>query len=269
MVTLKRVFISADIEGITGVVSWDETETNKPDYSYFRKLMAQEINVAIEALLEKGVTDILVRDAHGNARNILPTDLHPKAKLVRNWSTGPMSMMDGLDRDYDAVLFIGYHAKAGTPNAPLKHTYSSRIYDLSVNSVSLPEAGWNALIAGYLNVPLLFCSGDKALCEQVKLLMPWTVTVSVKEGIGTACISLHPDEAHRRIQEGVLNAVDARKNCKPYHLPSPYTMTIKFIDESLAWKAQWYPGASLLDERTVVFKNEDFFELMRCFNFIV
>ncbi|MBN2381239.1 M55 family metallopeptidase [bacterium] len=264
-----KLFISADIEGITGVVSWDETETGKPDYPYFRKLMAQEINAAIEAALECGVTEVVVRDAHGDARNIMPNDLHAEAKLIRNWSEGPMCMMEGLDEMFDAVLFIGYHAKAGTPNAPLKHTYSGRIFDLKVNGLSLPEAGWNALIAGHFNVPLIFASGDRALCEQVRELMRDVVTVPVKQGIGRACLSLHPDKAHQAIREGVTRAFAQRALWKPYRLEPPFRLEVTFSDEGLAWRAQWYPGVKLINERTMLFENSDFFEIMRCFSFII
>lgn len=264
-----HLYISADIEGITGVVSWDETEATKPDYTYFRKLMAQEVNAAIVAALDCGVTEIVVRDAHGDARNILPGDLHPRAKLIRSWSNGPMSMMEGINAQFDAVIFIGYHAKSGTPNATLKHTYSGRIFDLKINSISMPEAGWNALIAGYYDVPLIMTAGDKALCEQVNSLMPSVATVAVKEGIGQACLSLHPDLAHEAIGQAVRRAFDSPQTWSPYKLGPPYSMEITFSDESLAWKGKWYPGIELQDERTLIFRHADFFELMRCFIFVV
>ena len=147
--------------------------------------MTKEANAAIEGALEAGATEILVRDSHGSARNILPEMLNKNAKLLRDWSGGFKSMMEGIDNTYDAVIFVGYHAKAGTPNALLEHTMSSKnITDVSINEISLPEAGINALIAGYYNVPVAFLSGDLPICEQVKELFGEIETVAVKEGIG-------------------------------------------------------------------------------------
>ena len=150
-----KIFISVDMEGITGVVNWEDVSRDGKDYEYFRQITTKETNAAIEGALEAGATEIIVRDSHGSARNILPEMLHKNSKLIRDWSGGFMWMMEGIDKTFDAVVFIGYHAKAGTPNAILEHTMSSKnIIDISVNNVSLPEAGINALIAGYYNVRL-------------------------------------------------------------------------------------------------------------------
>ena len=262
------IYISADIEGISGVVSWEEVNSGKPDYEYFRKIMAQEVNAAVEAAFDNGATDVVVRDAHSSARNILPSQIHRKARLIRDWSAGPLDMMEGIKEDFDAVMFIGYHAKAGTPDATLKHTFTSNVYDLRLNDVSLPEAGWNALIAGYYNVPVIFVSGDKALCEQVKSLIDSVVTVPVKEGIGKACLTLHPEEAQERIKKGVTEAIKTKDQIKPFKMNPPYKLEINFTNENIAWKAKWYPGAKLIANRTVGFKSRDFFECMRFLCFV-
>ncbi|MFX0013215.1 MAG: M55 family metallopeptidase [Promethearchaeota archaeon] len=263
-----KIYISADIEGISGVVSWEEVESGKPDYEYFRKIMSQEVNAAVEAAFDNGATDVIVRDAHSSARNILPTHINRKAQLLRDWSSGPLDMMEGIKEDFDATFFIGYHAKAGTPDATLKHTFTTNIYDLRVNNVSLSEAGWNALIAGYYNVPLIFVSGDKALCEQVKSFNNSIVTVPVKEGIGKACLTLHPDEAQERIKKGVTEAITKKNHIKPFQMNSPYELEISFTCEHLAWKAKWYPGAKLIAPRIVGFKTQNFFECMRFLCFV-
>ena len=133
-----KVFISVDMEGITGVVNWEEVSRDGKDYDCFRRIMTKETNAAIEGALAAGATDILVRDSHGSARNILPDLLNKNAKLLRDWSGGFMSMMEGIDKSFDAVIFIGYHAKAGTPNALLEHTMTGNVLDISINGVSLP-----------------------------------------------------------------------------------------------------------------------------------
>jgi len=128
-----KVFISVDMEGICGVVNWDDVTVGGQDYGLFRRLMTQETNAAIEGALAAGATDIVVRDAHDTGRNILPDLLRPEARLLRAWSYGPLSMMEGIDKTFDAVIFIGYHARASTPNAVLKHTMTTKLLDVIIN----------------------------------------------------------------------------------------------------------------------------------------
>ena len=133
-----KVFISVDMEGVAGVVNWEDVNRTGKDYDLFRKIMTKETNAAIEGAIAAGATDILVRDSHGSARNILPHLLDKRARLLRDWSGSQFSMMEGIDKTYDAVVFIGYHAKAGTEDSPLAHTMSSsRIKDLSIVKCSL------------------------------------------------------------------------------------------------------------------------------------
>ena len=131
-----KILISVDMEGITGVTHWEETSRTGKDYELIRRLMTHEASAAVEGALAAGATEIVVRDAHGSARNILPDLLNENAKLLRNWSGGPKSMMEGIDETFHAVVFIGYHAKAGTPDAMLEHTSTEwapwRIADMNV-----------------------------------------------------------------------------------------------------------------------------------------
>ncbi|MBT6209447.1 MAG: hypothetical protein HOI35_05460, partial [Woeseia sp.] len=155
-----KVFISVDMEGITGVVNVADATRSGKDYDYFRKTMTREANAAIEGALAAGATEIIVRDSHGSALNLLPEMLNRNSKLLRDWSEGPMYMMEGLDASFDAAIYIGYHARAGTPNGVLDHTSSGNVTDVSINGLSMPETGYNALMAGHFNVPVVFVAGD-------------------------------------------------------------------------------------------------------------
>ncbi len=165
-----KVFISVDMEGVTGVVNGDDTRRSGKDYDYFRQTMTREANAAIEGALAAGATEIIVRDSHGSALNLLPEMLHRSSKLIRDWSDGPMSMMEGIDASYDAAIYVGYHARAGTPDGVLDHTSSGDVTDVSINGLQMPETGYNALMAGYYNVPVVFVAGDKAVCDQAREL---------------------------------------------------------------------------------------------------
>lgn len=260
-----KVFISIDMEGITGIVTSEECSRSGKDYNYFRKIMTQEANAAIDGAIAAGATEIWVRDAHGSARNILPDLLNHKAKLLRDWSGGPKSMMEGIDETFDAVMFIGYHAKAGTPDAIIEHTSSGTVTDMSINGISLPEAGYNALIAGHYNVPVVFVAGDKALCEQAKGLFGEVETVAVKKGIGGAVLSLHPEVAHKKIRTGVEKALRQLSNYKPYKLTPPYTLVLKLKNEKMVYNGSFYPGAKRTGDWELTFKSHNIMEVIKAF----
>jgi D-amino peptidase len=260
-----KVFISVDLEGICGVINWDETSQGGPDYPLFRKLMTQEANAAIEGALAAGATEILVRDAHDSGRNILPDQLRPEARLLRDWTYGPWSMMEGIDKTFDAVIFIGYHARAGTSDAVLKHTMTTKLYDVILNGKKMPEAGINGAMAGYFGVPVVLVSGDQAIAQQAKELFGEVECVVVKEAIATAAIMLHPQKAQDLIRQKTTAALKRLKDFKPYKLNPPYTLEVAFADEALAQKASWIPGAVRTSPRSVSFTTNDFLEMLKYF----
>ncbi len=263
-----KVFISVDMEGVCGVVHWEDVSRDGKDYGLFRKLMTEETNAAIEGALAAGATEIVVRDSHGSARNILPDLLNPKADLIRDWANSPFSMMEGIDETFDAVILIGYHARANTPNATLDHTMSSSsVYDVTLNGKKMPEAGINAFIAGNYGVPVALVSGDKAICEQVKELFGVVETVAVKEGIGNAARMLHPKKAQELIKNKTTEALNRLSDFKPFTFTPPYTMAITFRNEERAEIAAWLPGAKRETSTTVSFTSSDWMDVMRFFMF--
>ena len=256
-----KVFISVDMEGLAGVVSASEVSSTGPDYGHFRTIMAGETNAAVDGAFRAGATDVLVRDSHGAKQNLLPGDLDPRARLLRGQSIGPRNMMEGIDKTFEAVVFIGYHAKAGTPNAILEHTSTGNVVDFSINGVSLPEGGYNAITAGLVGVPVVFASGDRALVDQLRALLGPIDGVSVKEEVGDAVISLSPKQAQDEIRRGVEQAVRNRSRFKPYVLPGPYTMTLRVKSERPPYK-----GAERVGPGEFRFSSPDFFEILNAFN---
>ena len=263
-----KVYISVDMEGICGVTKWHETNRGEADYEYFRALMTREASAAVEGALAAGASEVVVRDAHDSGCNILPDELHPEARLIRSWSGGLLSMMEGLDATYSAAVFIGYHAKANTRNAILKHTMSLSIADLRVNGVSLPEAGWNALIAGVFQVPVVFVSGDEALCQQASTLLGHVDTLAVKAAIGAASVNRSPAWARENISLGVKKALLSLGDFKPFDLGSPCEVEIEFREEEGAERGSWYPGARRLNNTTVALTATDFMDALRFYHFV-
>src|SRR2546426_5094855 len=168
-----RVYISVDMEGIAGVVDESQTDPAPPafaaEYGRFRRLMTAEANAAVEGALAAGATRVLVNDSHWFMRNLLAEELHQAAELVSG-DPKPRSMVQDIDRGFDAALFIGYHARAGTRNAILDHTYADRVHDVRLNGKPVGELGLNAALAGVHGVPVALVSGDSAVATEAKEL---------------------------------------------------------------------------------------------------
>jgi D-amino peptidase len=256
-----KVFISVDMEGLAGVLTANEVSTTGPDYPHFRAIMAGETNAAVDGAFRAGATDVLVRDSHGAKQNLLPGDVDPRARLLRGQSIGPKNMMEGIDKTFDAVVFIGYHARAGTPNAILEHTSNGNVIDFQVNGVSLPEGGYNAITAGLVGVPVVFASGDRALVDQLRALLGPIDGVAVKEEIGDAVITFSPKQAQDEIRRGVEQAVRGRARFKPFTMPGPYTMTLRVKAER-----PLYNGAERVGPGEFRFSSPDFLEILNAFN---
>ncbi len=256
-----KVFISVDMEGIAGVVSGRECSSSGPDYDYFRGLMSEEASAAVQGALDAGATEVVVRDGHGAKTNIVPGLLHRKARLLRGVTSLPENMMLGIDESFDAVVFIGYHAKAGTEGGIIAHTSSGNVIDLSVNGVSLPEAGYNALIAGLHDVPVAFLAGDDLICGQAESLFEGVAVYETKQAMAPAALCLHPEEVTRGIRRSVAAALRNLNGVAPYKLDPPYTMVLKVKKERAL-----YPGAEKTGEGEFTFTDPDFLKVMDAFN---
>jgi D-amino peptidase len=257
-----RIFISVDMEGISGVVHSDQVSAGTPEYAAARKWMAQDVNAAVEGAFEAGATEVVVNDSHGSMRNIDPDDLYPQAILISG-TPKPLSMMQGIDPSFAACIFIGYHAKAGTENAILDHTISgSVVRSIKVNRVEMPELGLNAAIAGSYGVPVILLSGDAAVCRQAsEILGKDVVTVQVKEAIGRLAAKLVPmPEARRLIKEGVKAALGKLDRVKPFKPVAPYNFELGYHVSAQADMGAMIPGVKRMDARTLSFVANDFIE---------
>ena len=256
-----KVFISVDMEGISGVVTGSEVNSSGPHYQYFRELTTLEANAAVEGALAAGATEIVVRDGHGSKTNIIPDLLHKEAKLLRGVTARPENMMLGLDETFDAVIFIGYHAKAGTEDGILAHTSTGNVIDLSINGVSFPEAAYNAVMAGNLGIPVVLVAGDNWICEQATALFGNIATVETKVGMDTAELGLHPEVVREMIRTRTTSALSDLDRFEPYRMEPPYEMVLKVRREKTP-----YPGAEKTGEGEFTFISMDFLEVMDAFN---
>jgi len=247
-----KIYISTDLEGISGIVTWEQTGRDErgQEYERARHLLTQEVNAAVEGAISGGAEEIVVMDGHGGGFNFIVEELDPRAYYI----TGPLrtSIYHGLDESFDGIFLLGFHAMAGTEGAILDHTQSSTTWaNYYVNGVKMGEIGQAALIAGHFNVPVIFISGDKSACEEGKSFFKDVETVAVKEGFTRNCGKiLSPIKSRELIKKGIVRALKRIKDFKPYIVKPPLEVKIEFQKsetadgyEKIGWKK--------VDERTV------------------
>jgi D-amino peptidase len=263
-----KVYISADIEGITGTTVWDETEKKHADYAEFREQMTAEVVAACEGALHAGATDIWVKDAHDSARNLIASRLPPEARLLRGWSGHPYLMVDGLDASFQALIMIGYHSRAGSSLNPLAHTMTGATAYVKINDSFASEFTINTYTAALENVPAVFVSGDAGLCADATLLVPGLTSVAVKQGIGSSTINIHPHLAEEKIRSGVRKALEKDLSLCRVALPEHFTAEICYKEHARAYRNSFFPGAFLKNPYTIQFEANTYLEVLKFFSFV-
>lgn len=264
-----KIFISADLEGVAGIVNWLEADIENSFSKYFCEQMTKEVNAACEAAIEAGATEIVVKDAHSTARNIDPSKLPEQVKILRGWTRNPYIMMAGLDSTFDGALFIGYHSAGGTNGNPLAHTMNTNNEYVKINGEIASEMLINAYIAASMGVPLLLVSGDKLLCEDARKLNPHIKTVEVSEGIGNASLSIHPGLAIKMIKQEVLAALRDDRSSYMVSLPETFKVEISFKEHYLAYRGSFYPGARQTGAKTVEYQADEYLDVLRFLFFVL
>jgi D-amino peptidase len=266
--SIMKIYISADIEGITGVTSWSETEKNHNDYAMFAHQMTKEVKAACEGAFEAGASEIYVKDAHDSARNIDINELPEYALLQRGWAGEPMCMVSGLDSSFDAALFVGYHSRAGCGDSPLAHTLSTELDYIKINGNYASEFMINAFAAALQGVPVLFVSGDKGLMKEVKEVNSNVSTLAVKEGLGKCTINMHPQKAVKEIKALVAASLKSDYNLCKIVLPEKFYVEIGYLKHETAYRNSFYPGAQLITPKVISYTTNDYYEVLRLFHFL-
>jgi D-amino peptidase len=227
--TPKSVFISADMEGISGVVGPDQLAAGGAEYDRSRRLMADDVNAAIRGARAGGATRIVINDSHGSMQNLRLEDLEDGAQLISH-SFKRYGMMEGLDDSFDAAIFIGYHTRAGSPEGIFAHTGSGIVRDVRVNGQSLGEGGLNTLVAAWYGVPVVLVTGDDAAVDEVGRIATGARKVTVKRAINPRAAELRPlADVHVEIQRAASEAVAAAARLEPRR-EEAYTVEVQFND---------------------------------------
>jgi len=258
----RKVYISVDLEGISGINGDDQTSSTGSEYGRARKLMAEDANAAIRGAFEGGATDVLVNDSHGGQRNLLPEDLDPRARMISH-SFKRHGMMEGLDETFDAVIFVGYHGKADSPRGLFAHTGSGVVKDLRINGASVGEGGMNALLAAWYGVPVVLVTGDDVAVEQQKDTVPGIRGVAVKRAINVRAVEMRPlADTRKEIQTAARESVQAAKKPAPVRAPS-YVVRMQFRNFTIPEVATAFAEVKLVAPDTVEFTRTSMVEAYR------
>jgi len=263
-----KVYLSSDMEGTAGIVDWEQCVAPGTRYEEGRELLLAEVNAAIAGSLDAGAKTVVVNDAHSTMYNLPPQRLAGAAEYVSGQAK-PLYMMQGLDSSFDAVLFVSYHASAGTSGV-LSHTYNpAAVSEVRIGGVVAGESGLNALVAQAFGVPVALITGDEFVGPEAEPFCPGIEIVQVKQAIGrNAAHSLHPNEACTRIRAGAQRALRrvAAGEIGPPRIALPAEVDVDFRDELMA-SAVTILGDRVrrTDRRTARFTDEDPLRLFQTF----
>lgn len=264
-----KIYISADMEGVVGVVTGEQLGPTGFEYQRFRELMTQEVNAAIEGALAGGATEIVVSDSHGNGQNLLIEKLPRDILLVRSWPR-PLGMMQGIDETFAGAVFIGYHSGTTNPEGVRAHTLSSaRLADVKLNGLSVSEAGINAAIAGHFNVPVIMVSGDDVVVKETTALLGNIEGAVVKWASGFhSAKTIMPAASFDLIRDRVRKAVGRIKEFKPYKLTNPVKLEVRFKNYRPSEVLSYLSIVERADAHSIRFTGKDMIEVSKFLSFI-
>ena len=246
-----RIFISADMEGITGLVDAEDVQPGGRDYERGRQAMTEDVNAAVRGALRAGATEILVNDAHGPMRNLMTATLHPEARLIRG-KPKTMGMIEGLTGDHDALVCVGYHARAGA-HGVLSHSFMGHeIEDMWLDGRATGEIGLVHAAAAALTVPLAALTGDDAACAEATAWDETVATAPVKYVRSRFAAELRPEtQARKAIEDTVASALARTEKRRTEPSDATATLAVRWQSEAVAETLLGIPCVTAVDPRTV------------------
>jgi D-amino peptidase len=248
----RKVFISVDMEGVTGVVQPPQLGPTGFEYGSAREWMTGEVNAAIAGVRAGGPADIVVCDSHGNGQNVLIDKLPEDVRIVRGFPR-PLEMMQGIDDSFAAAIFIGYHGSEWSVDAVRGHTISSaRLLGVKLNGMEVSEGIYNAALAGQFGVPVAFVSGDRIAVTQLQKVVTTAEGVIVKEPLGYhSAMTVTPARGQAMIRDGVTRAMAKLSSMQPYRIRMPIELEVGFKLTIDAERAAFVPGLTRSDAHSV------------------
>ncbi len=268
-----RVHVISDMEGVSGIVKWPQVTGGDPMYEECRRLYTEEINAAVRGAKAAGATEIVVMDCHGAGgawtfNSLVPDLLDPACEFVvqEHWT----SYTGFLEEGCDAALFVGMHARSGTPDGVMNHTVSgSQWLNLRFNGVLVGETGINAALCGHWGCPVLMVTGDEATCAEAReLLGSGLATVPVKRGLARfSARQIAPQRARQLIEEGAKRALANLSAVAPYDPGRPCEIEVEFQTTDSLDEFRPKRGVEITGPLTLVSRADDWWSAWKQFYF--
>ena len=256
-----KVFVAVDMEGIAGLVTWDEAERDLQ-----RRLMTEEVNAAARGAFDGGATGVFAGNSHANMRNLDPELLDSRVGHLSG-QPKPMGHMAGIDATFDLALLLGYHARAGALHGVMAHTFADHIFSLSVNGIEVGEIGIDAALCGSHGVPVALVTGDRAACEEATSLLSGVRTVAVKDGVSRSAARCLPiSHARDMIAEAAASVVSNAAAFAPFTFEGPVSMEIVFVDPGHVDTVEQLDFVERLDGRRIRVEASGYREAFECFS---
>ncbi|XXM72591.1 M55 family metallopeptidase [Lysinibacillus sphaericus] len=258
-----NIYMSVDMEGITGLVDYTHVDSARHNYERGRAIMTEEANAVIHAAFDSGCSEVLVNDSHSQMNNLLIEKLHPEAALISG-GVKPYSMVQGLDETFQGAFFVGYHARASMKGV-MSHSMIFGVRHMYINDKAVGEMGFNAYVAGYFGVPVLLVAGDDQAALEAEELIPNVTTAIVKETISRSVAkSLTPSKSQELLKIKTEQALQNRHQVKPLTPPDHPELKIEFANYGQAEWASIMPGTVHEPGTTAVrFQAKDILEAYR------
>ncbi|MCL6456433.1 MAG: M55 family metallopeptidase [Gorillibacterium sp.] len=258
-----KLYISIDMEGITGLVDSTFVDSHQLNYTRGQQLMTAEANHVIYTAFDEGCTEVVVNDSHSKMNNLLIEKLHPETQLICG-DVKPFSMVQGLDSSYAGAAFLGYHTRAGRRGV-LSHNMIFAVRNMYINDQVVGELGFNAYVAGFYGVPVLLVAGDDQTAREAEALLPGVTTAIVKKWVSrTSALCLTPEKSGQLLREKTKEALARKDQVKPLVPPEKPLLTIEFANYGQAEWAALMPGTKIDAEAPIVtFAAEDILEAYR------
>jgi len=257
-----KAYISVDIEGITGIVSF--SQCGRPDgahydFGFARRMLTHDVNAAIRGLRAAGATEVVVKDSHATCKNLLVDELEPGTELISGFGAGKDGMMDGIDATFDAALLVGYHGMAGAIHSFMDHALIGGLHRFWINGELAGEIAVSAAVAGAYGVPMILVTSDKAACDEAEACIPGVHVYSTKTACGRFMGTLkHPSVTGPGIEEAAAKALSGSKDTKPYVIEGPTTMRAQFRTVEEADLPAQLENVSRIDAYTLEWTRSDF-----------
>ena len=249
----RRIFISVDMEGIGGIGTAAMTSPTGKDYATGRRLMTDEVNAVVAAIFEVGPAEILVNDSHGDMQNLLHTELDRRVTYIQG-AVKPFGMVQGLDSTFDAAIFLGYHARAGTDGGFLAHTGTGSVKGLWLGEMEAGEGELNAAYAGALGVPVILAAGDSTFAAQFSRSVPTAETVATKTAeTPQSARLLHPQVVRERLAAATKRALGRGGSARGLRIAMPVRVRLRLNDTTIPELLEAIPGVRQIDGFTVEF----------------